>query len=221
MRGVGLVKRTVAGAARTALRILPGYRWEKIEDRVCAIEGLLMQGQEEWLFRVARQLPNNATIVEIGAFKGRSTCSLAYGCVGSDRHIFSIDTFCGNDTDFTRWVGRDGDGHYGYYEDWAGNLGTRGLAKYAKGLRGYSRDFYSNWSLPIDLLFIDGSHQYEDVLSDFESFFVHVVPGGIIALHDVIQGWDGPYRVWHEHVRARLVDTGTCASIAYGRKPLC
>jgi predicted O-methyltransferase YrrM len=37
---------------------------------------------------------------------------------------------------------------------------------------------------PIDFLFIDGSHQYEDVKSDFLTFAPLVAVGGIVAFHD-------------------------------------
>jgi cephalosporin hydroxylase len=43
-----------------------------------------------------------------------------------------------------------------------------------------------------DLLFIDGSHVYEDVLSDYEVFAPLVASGGLIALHDI--------GVPHEHL---------------------
>src|SRR6185436_20976105 len=71
--------------------------WPSINN----IEGLLVSPMQElWLFRTAKSLPHDAVIVEIGSFKGRSTCSLAYGCRGTSKHVFAIDTFCGNETDF-------------------------------------------------------------------------------------------------------------------------
>lgn len=39
---------------------------------------------------------------------------------------------------------------------------------------------------PIDFLFIDGSHYYNDVKEDFRMYSQLVRPGGIIAFHDVI-----------------------------------
>ena len=65
--------------------------WPKIDQ----IEGFLMTGQEEWLFKTVKSLPNEARILEIGCFKGRSTVCMAYGCVGTRRHVFTIDTFKG------------------------------------------------------------------------------------------------------------------------------
>jgi hypothetical protein len=72
---------------------------------------------------------------------------------------------------------------------------------------------------PIHLLFVDGSHEYEDVLRDFRGFAPHVAPGGTIALHDVEPVWPGPLRAWHEEIKHQLTDIGHCSTLAYGRKP--
>lgn len=48
----------------------------------------------------------------------------------------------------------------------------------------------------LDFLFIDGSHQYEDVKSDYDMYSKLVRPGGLIALHD-IRG-EGVPRAWAE-----------------------
>src|SRR5262249_46382420 len=44
------------------------------------------------------------------------------------------------------------------------------------------------WSLPIDLLFIDGDHSYEGVKHDWEAFSPFVQPFGLVIFHDTL--WD-------------------------------
>jgi len=39
---------------------------------------------------------------------------------------------------------------------------------------------------PLDVLFIDGDHRYEGVVSDYELFRGLVRPGGIVAFHDIV-----------------------------------
>lgn len=41
-----------------------------------------------------------------------------------------------------------------------------------------------NWSLPIDVLFIDGDHSYEGVKDDWDNFSPLVKAGGIVYFHD-------------------------------------
>jgi hypothetical protein len=52
---------------------------------------------------------------------------------------------------------------------------------------------------PVELIFIDGAHEYEFVKMDFEMWFPKVVDGGIIAFHDTV-GWLGPKKVVSENV---------------------
>jgi len=58
----------------------------------------------------------------------------------------------------------------------------------------FSFNVVKNWNTPIDYLFIDGDHNYEAVKNDFNSWYPHVVQGGIIALHDSACNRSGP--IW-------------------------
>jgi predicted O-methyltransferase YrrM len=54
----------------------------------------------------------------------------------------------------------------------------------------------------VDFLFIDGDHRYEGVRADFDSYSRLVRPGGIIALHDILERPAQPdlevHRFWSE-----------------------
>lgn len=186
--------------------------FEQVDDRIQAIEGLLVPGQEKWLFEAARDLPDKSIILEIGGYKGRSSCSLGYACMGTNKHVYTIDTFAGNDSDFR------GPGRNDFFDEWKKNVGECGLSSYITPLKGASRDIAKTWDRPVNFLFIDGSHVYEDVLADFENFFPFVVRGGVVAFHDVEPQHQGPYRVWHDTAEPVLAGTGSCSTIAYGRK---
>lgn len=43
----------------------------------------------------------------------------------------------------------------------------------------------SKFYVDIDLLHIDGAHEYDDVKNDFEAWITHVSPGGVVMFHDV------------------------------------
>lgn len=184
--------------------------WRRAWPLIDSVEGWLAEGQEHWLFESAYSLPDGATIVEIGSFKGRSTCCLAFGCRGTKKCVFAVDTFDGNDCDFPERA---------FLKEFSSNVGRCGLSPYVEPVVGVSREIARSWNKPINLLFIDGSHRYEDVVADFAGFFPHLVPGGILAFHDVDENKPGPLRVWHEVAKKELVDIGYCKSLAYGRKP--
>jgi len=56
-----------------------------------------------------------------------------------------------------------------------------------------SGEYVKEWTLPIDILFIDGAHDYENARLDFHNYAPFVKEGGYIFLHDVCHG--EPYGV--------------------------
>jgi predicted O-methyltransferase YrrM len=176
---------------------------------VDSIEGWLLPSEGKWLFNAARSLPNLACIVEIGSYKGRSTCCLAFGCRESERRLFAIDSFDGG-PDLPK---------ANLLPDFSHNIEGSGLSQYVQPVVGLSGQVAKTWDKPIHLLFVDGSHQYEDVMADFAGFFPHVVPGGIVAFHDVTGDWPGVFRAWNETVKPQLTEIGYCDALGFGRKP--
>lgn len=207
-----LTRKAVAAGALARERLSPvERRFRTIWPAIDSIEGYLISpAQERWLFRAALALLDGAAIVEIGSYKGRSTCCLAFGCLRSHKRVYAVDTFDGNSRDFFE---RD------FFPEFQCNLERCGVSEYVVPLKGTSRDVGRAWSRPINLLFIDGSHVYEDVVEDFTLFFSHLVPGGVLAVHDVIPTWPGPLAAWNGVIRPCLKDVGYCHSLAYGVKP--
>ena len=80
-----------------------------------------------------------------------------------------------------------------------------------------SADAAHDFDRPVELIFIDGAHDYASVALDFELWFPRVVDGGTIAFHDTV-AWEGPRRLVAQRVfrggwarRARMVDSTTVA----------
>ena len=65
-----------------------------------------------------------------------------------------------------------------------------------------SKEAYEKHFGAIDMVFIDGSHEYEDVKYDFVHWGGNVVKGGWICMHDY--HWSGPNRVVKELVLDNL-----------------
>lgn len=166
--------------------------------------------QERWFFNAARNAPEGAVIVEIGSFLGRSTVSFALGCKGTNKHVYAIDLFEG-----------DGDmyGQGDFQEQFRGNVRRCGVESYVTDIRSHSMTVAQSWTRPIDILFIDGSHEYEDVKADFQAFYPHVKRNGIIAFHDIKGKWEGVIRFWDEIQRSgNLSRFGTVSSLGYANK---
>lgn len=209
--GTPFTARAIFKMKKIARGFIPAEReFRRVWPLIEPIEGWLFGGQEKWLFKQARALPDGANIVEIGSFKGRSTCCLAFGCRGTKKRVFAVDSFDGNSWDFHE---------RGFFEAFRRNVERCGLSEYVEPVAGVSSDVAKTWNKPIHLLFIDGSHRYEDVLADYAGFFPHVVPNGIIAFHDVQDCWPGVLQAWHGTVKRQLSGVGYCSTLGYGRKP--
>jgi predicted O-methyltransferase YrrM len=186
-----------------------------VEKQIKAIEGFMVEGQEEFLFKKVVSLSEDATILEIGSFKGRSTVTMAFACRNTRRRLFCIDTWNGNDSDFSE---RD------FFHVWEENVRKNGVSEFVTPLRGLSHDVLARWNeltgnLKVDFAFIDGSHQYEDVLRDFELVLPLVKEGGWIAFHDVVESWPGPLKLWREIAGPALGKHQYMATLACGQKP--
>jgi SAM-dependent methyltransferase/predicted O-methyltransferase YrrM len=186
--------------------------YEEVAHLVEAVPGWLLQGQEKFLFEKVKSLPDNALIMEIGCDQGRSTTAMAFACVGTGKRIYSIDSFCGNDGMMATAAD--------FMENWRANLARNGLDGYVTPVKGYSYDVLRDWKGPsqFDFAFIDASHEYVDVLTDFQLVYPLIRTGGWMAFHDVEPGWPGPWRAWLEYGHSLLTDRAAVATLACGRK---
>ena len=126
--------------------------------------------------------------MEIGSFKGRSTCWLAAGCRDSRRSkVVAIDHFCGspehqpNNSHADRDLAAEGSTLPAFRR----NLEEQKLADFVTVLVGSSVEASKGWDEPIRLLFIDGEHSAAAVRQDFETWSPFVVRRGLVAFHDV------------------------------------
>jgi predicted O-methyltransferase YrrM len=120
--------------------------------------------------------------VEIGSARGRSTCYIAAALRDNGvGRLYAIDPH-----ERTEW--NDAGAGPDTFEAMTANLAAYGIADWVSIIRRRSEQVAPDWTLPIDLLFIDGDHGYAGVKRDFESFAPHVTRFGIVAFHDTL--WD-------------------------------
>ena len=63
------------------------------------------------------------------------------------------------------------------------------------------------WGSPVELLFLDGNHTEQTAQHDYRAFAKHLVPGGLLLVHDVFpdpaDGGQAPFLIYR-----RALDTG-------------
>jgi MMP 1-O-methyltransferase len=175
------------------------------------VEGWLTENQAITLYRLARAARGRGKIVEIGSWKGRSTIWLAIGSrEGPGVPVVAIDPHTGASEQRAR-------GEVWTFDEFNANLRAAGVDDLVQPIVATSADAAAQVEGPIEVIFIDGAHEYELVKLDFELWFPKVMDGGMMAFHDTI-GRDGPRRVVAEKVfksrrfrNVRFVDSMTVA----------
>lgn len=145
------------------------------------IEGWLKIEEAAMLYRIARRLPPESTIVEIGSWKGKSTYCLACG-LRSGR-IVAIDPFDASGDAESQPFYLKRHGQTPLYIEFQQQMKELGVAHKIVVKQGFSAQFVGIFPR-IDLLFIDGDHSREGTLFDFENYAPYVPVGGYIAFHD-------------------------------------
>jgi predicted O-methyltransferase YrrM len=136
------------------------------------IEGWLTRDQAQVLYAAAQGLAEGSTVVEIGSHQGRSTVVLAAGLPPGGR-LVAVDPF---------------DAHWRY-----GGPGTRdlllahldeaGLGDRVTVVTDTSRGARTSYGGTVDLVYVDGKHDYWTVRDDLR--WADLVPdGGLVLVHD-------------------------------------
>lgn len=180
-----------------------------------AAEGWLSDDQGAFLFLSAKGGPGKGEIVEIGSWKGRSTIWLARGSKSAGREkVYAIDPHIGS------YENKDENTYRAFME----NIRQAGVADHVVPMVTKSEEAAAKWSRPIRLLWIDGSHEYEDVKKDILLWSRFLVDGGIIALDDTVTR-EGPKKAVKELVSRGefsglgFVDNMTFATKTPGKRP--
>jgi predicted O-methyltransferase YrrM len=154
-----------------------------VKPLIADVPGWLTDEEGEALYDLARACNGAGVIVEIGSWKGKSTICLGLGSkAGNSVPVYAIDP------------------HADYrFGDFKTNVERAGIADLVRPVPALSQSAADDFGEPIELLFVDGSHEYALVLEDFEKWVPKVVQGGWVAFHDTT--WTaGPRKVVGEAI---------------------
>ncbi len=151
---------------------------KRVKPLIADVPGWLTDEEGEALYELAKGCSGRGVIVEIGSWKGKSTICLGLGSqAGSGVRIFAVDP------------------HADYrFGDFKENVERAGIAELVTPIASLSQPAADDFDEAIELLFVDGSHEYDLVLEDFEKWVPKVLDGGHVAFHDTT--WTaGPRKV--------------------------
>ena len=143
------------------------------------VGGWLTEAEGHSLYSAAKKMKTGNVIVEIGSWKGRSTVCLGNGSRdGNKVKIFAVDPYIGSSEHQEMF------GKVDTLQEFKQNINRAGIAEFVEPVRDTSENAAKNFNKQIELVFIDGAHEYNFVRLDFKLWFPRVMNGGLLAFHD-------------------------------------
>lgn len=133
-----------------------------------SVPGTTLISECETLWDLVQNTPIDAVIVELGTGLGRTTCTMGLACVGTRRHIYSIDNYAEEirykkNIRVDRWEREAAQGH----------IERLGISGCVTLLHGDSADTFLV-PKPVDLIFVDAGHTYESVRRDITAWMPEI-----------------------------------------------
>ena len=152
------------------------------------------------------------TLLEVGAWCGKSGVYLGAAAEATGSVLFSLDHHHGSEENQAGWEHHDADlvdpadGRLNTLPTWQRTIADADLERSVVGLVGDSLVVAQHFATPLSFLFIDGGHGDEPAWADYRAWTPKVVTGGILAIHDVFEdpadGGRPPYELYCEAVRS-------------------
>ena len=155
-----------------------------------AVKGFLAPEEGAALYRAARRSAALGPVIEIGSYCGKSTVYLGLGAREAGGQVIAVDHHRGSEENqpgamFHDPDLADGEGGIDTLPHFRRTMRAAGLEDVVVPVAAGSRQFALLWRGDAGMMFIDGGHTIEAALADYRAFAPRVVPGGILAIHDV------------------------------------
>ena len=170
------------------------------------IKGFLDAREGRALHELGLDASKRGPVLEIGGYCGKSTLYLGLACKKTGGILFSIDHHRGSEEQ------QPGQEYFDpeLFDEKEGKIDTFRLFRRAIELSDLletvvpmvttSAVAVRMWSTPLSMVFIDGSHTYPSAFSDYISWSSHLLPGGILAIHDIFpdpaKGGQAPHYIY-------------------------
>ena len=187
------------------------------------IKGFLDPAEGARLNALATEVGHLGPCLEIGSYCGKSTVYLGEACRRVGSLLYALDHHRGSEEHQLGEEYHDPDlydargaqmNSFGVFRQ---TVDRAGLGDVVVPLVAASGVVARGWSTPLAMVFIDGGHSREAAMTDYRSWASHVLPGGILAIHDIFEdpdaGGQAPYEIYQLALASGLFDaremTGT------------
>ena len=169
------------------------------------IRGFLDPDEGRALFEYLLSVADLGPALEVGSYCGKSTIYLGTACQQKAVSLYAIDHHRGSEEhqpgeEYHETDLFDADaGLMDTFREFRHNMRAARLEDTVVPIVAPSDIAARNWHTPLSFIFIDGGHSLEAAMNDYRSWSSHVVPGGILAIHDIFPdpeaGGQAPYEI--------------------------
>lgn len=142
-----------------------------------------LENQNMLRFFIVRYSPK--IIVELGSWLGKSTRFMAE-MLPQDGKLYAVDKWEGI-TGLQKWKDREPT----LYQQFLSNVIHAELTEKIVPVRMTTQKAAKHLDIRPDLVYVDASHQEQDVLADIRNWYSKLAPGGIICGDDYAQDYPG------------------------------
>lgn len=183
-------------------------------DLIRAVKGFLADDEGLHLYRAALEAAHLGPCLEIGSYCGKSTVCIGTACRESGRVLFAIDHHRGSEEQqpgeayFDPALFDPAAGRVDTFRHFRDTLSRAGLQETVVPIVCRSELAARAWAAPLGFVFIDGGHAFDTVSADYRNWSPHLMPGGLLAFHDVFpdpsQGGQAPYQIYRQALDSGL-----------------
>lgn len=170
------------------------------------VKGFLADDEAEALHQLGLDTAPLGAALEIGSYCGKSTIYLGLACRERGNVLYAVDHHRGSEEHQLGEEYHDpalydsGAGLMDSFREFRRNVRAAGLEDTVVPIVAPSAVAARRWATPLGLVFIDGGHSLEAALNDYRSWSRFVVPGGVLAIHDIFpnpaDGGQAPYDIY-------------------------
>ena len=193
------------------------------------IKGFLAADEAEALYQNALEASANGPVLEIGSYCGKSTIYLGLACRHNSSTVFALDHHRGSEEHQQGEFFHDpdlydaGEGLMDSFREFRRNIRNAGLDEVVVPVVAGSEAAARHWQTPLAMVFIDGGHSLDAVLTDYRCWTPHLQRGGILAIHDLFEdaheGGQAPYAIYRMARASGLFeDLGRVSSLGLLRR---
>ncbi len=171
-----------------------------------AVKGFLSAAEGEALYDAALSVAQRGPVLEIGSYCGKSSIYLGLACREQSGVLYALDHHRGSEEHQKGEMFHDPDlydaaaEHFDTFAEFRRNISAAGLNDTVVPVVSSSGVAATHWHTPLAMVFIDGGHSLEAALTDYRCWAAHIMPGGILAIHDLFpnaeDGGQAPWAVY-------------------------